>query len=1606
MTHQLVYFQKVKQTNKEETRIKLSFSLGKKKKKQQKTKKMKNAIFAVMMMVLLVADVSGMPPFPPACKSRITRPEPTGTIGHGPYAVNEFSCWYIPCTDFLTLTFRAFKTENNYDFLTVEERTGQSRSQRLRHSGNVAPGPISIRDVSGAMLIFESDSSVVDDGFTVDYVCGANAFVTETVALPPACPTEPTAIDVSSGSDSYRPSGGYPNNDDRCWVINCASSLTLEWQSFSTESGYDFVTIYQIDGSSTSVHQVYSGTDPIAPVSYTGDGVIIGFKSDSTIRGEGFTFSWNCDAALPQCVSITTPGRASTTGNYQIIETNYWVRFPAVGSGEKISFLTHSDTTDDWVLRTLGTPRSQYEWSVSRTASPISLLLPTFTIAGGGVPQLSICTTAAFQCNFDSDCMPGITLPYIAISELQNKYRCINNLCVCDPLYLMIIPGDGRCTCIIDSMRATFYNEDTFSCLPLCDLEMAPSMSEQSCDEFHIQQCKPFFPIQRGNCSVCESDSDCFPDNQYEGFTGATCDLETGMCSCPSTAHWEAGRCQCDSGVTPASISRMQCVVSDPVCNEHIDCFSDIISGGLSADNYMVLKTLPCQERFCVCRPPLTINLSTGKCICQIPYQYSSVMQHCMRITPSSLEGPQSPGVCAPLVETCQPGLPITCKTGFVPNIFGNCIGCEQQSGCFSPDFAYTSAYSEVNPKCEYNHNLGVSACVCGPGMIWRGSSCKCRNQGSEVRSLTSTGRCTAQMECLTDTDCFAEATTTRIPLFENGASVIQCRANRCVCGQKVVLSATGICQCPSWAVWSPTLQDCVSRCQETYDFSYEQCTVGAAQQCKPLYPWTGNVCQLCTDAVQCTIDKFTPVPGVTCSAGRCNCGPNLVWELSACRCPGGVTLSGNGGCPTCSADSECMSVAGQPADGVIHPNARCIVGQCVCGPGLDQVGNRCRCASGDYSHETYSCRTCSFARDCFRNTPTGEPYDREWSLWCVDGTCQCGPGFTPDGTGKCQCSTGTHQNQFGICVSCNNNPDCFSDADYVKAQTRIGTNEGCIIGVCKCGSYAASGSICKACSTNADCDPNGKGLSGVTCSQTTGICECSGEFSLQNGICGCANADQFVSESGSCVSKTNACRDDMACLPGTSAVTTGVTCRISSGTCSCDSTRNVVYNSNTNRCECASGTTLINNVCGYCTTSSDCLGVSFILPEDNGVACSNNQCHCSGRYAATKFGLCECASVNNLPATLDPYTGICISRCAVNVDCVTNVVDGINPGDNAKCIPSTGRCECGLAAADGTYDVNWLRSADNKCIYQPINGVVSTVPGEQIVRLCSVDSDCVSLDNQGTPPAGDVSCNFQRGVCICRNTYELYDSTICRRKDDTVVPTSLLTLSILYSDKTCEDVNHADLTAAIARVWSTTYQTDLASVDIELKCGSIGVQARLKVLAQLLRINSRNRYRELMRGEDVLFRLGEPGVINAATGTSLCQIRHPVTAAEMFHGVCQPTACAANYTLVKQQSLGGVDTCYDSSVTPLPVVLRIPGKDAESKFIETVIVISGSAVVVVILLISLALFCRYRAIKSGAYFDIEKGSSLDKQSDENASKKGDSEDKELATSNGPDCDE
>ena len=109
------------------------------------------------------------------------------------------------------------------------------------------------------------------------------------------CATTSTTAPTGYLYDSGGPTGTYQNGENCTFLISpaCASSVTLSFNSFSTESGYDYFRVY--DGTNASgplLLNVSGGSIPGAVTANSGS-MFINFYTDGSVVSTGFEAVWS-----------------------------------------------------------------------------------------------------------------------------------------------------------------------------------------------------------------------------------------------------------------------------------------------------------------------------------------------------------------------------------------------------------------------------------------------------------------------------------------------------------------------------------------------------------------------------------------------------------------------------------------------------------------------------------------------------------------------------------------------------------------------------------------------------------------------------------------------------------------------------------------------------------------------------------------------------------------------------------------------------------------------------------------------------------------------------------------------------------------------------------------------------------------------------------------------------------------------------------------------------------------------------------------------------------------------------------------------------------------
>ncbi|RMF53463.1 MAG: T9SS C-terminal target domain-containing protein, partial [Bacteroidetes bacterium] len=184
----------------------------------------------------------------------------------------------------IRIDFTQFATEAGYDFVTIYDGAQvDSRYMVRRFSGTSLPPSVTTFGPQ-ATIYFTSDESITNAGWSLNYATLSQPYCQGMVQL--SAPSG-TFSDGSGSSD-------YTNRTNCSWLIQPpgATWIRLSFTSFNTESGYDFVRVY--DGATTSAPLLgsYSGSNLPPQITSSGGSLLVVFTSDSSITRAGWEASY------------------------------------------------------------------------------------------------------------------------------------------------------------------------------------------------------------------------------------------------------------------------------------------------------------------------------------------------------------------------------------------------------------------------------------------------------------------------------------------------------------------------------------------------------------------------------------------------------------------------------------------------------------------------------------------------------------------------------------------------------------------------------------------------------------------------------------------------------------------------------------------------------------------------------------------------------------------------------------------------------------------------------------------------------------------------------------------------------------------------------------------------------------------------------------------------------------------------------------------------------------------------------------------------------------------------------------------------------------------
>lgn len=128
-----------------------------------------------------------------------------------------------------------------------------------------------------------------------------------------------TTYTSTSGSfyDSGGSAGNYSNDERKFWLFTNSgvSNITLSFSTFSVESGYDNLFIYNGGSVNSPLIGQYTGSVNPGPVTSTNDSVLVEFRSDCATTAFGWAANYTMNGTVTAGPDVIAPTTTVTTAN-------------------------------------------------------------------------------------------------------------------------------------------------------------------------------------------------------------------------------------------------------------------------------------------------------------------------------------------------------------------------------------------------------------------------------------------------------------------------------------------------------------------------------------------------------------------------------------------------------------------------------------------------------------------------------------------------------------------------------------------------------------------------------------------------------------------------------------------------------------------------------------------------------------------------------------------------------------------------------------------------------------------------------------------------------------------------------------------------------------------------------------------------------------------------------------------------------------------------------------------------------------------------------------------------------------------------------------------
>lgn len=373
--------------------------------------------FYTLVVFILLLTQSAVAQF---CNGTTTLTAASGTVsdGSGPSAYDDnTNCYWLIApagAGTISLTFTALDLELYLCSDKVRIYDGADTTANLIGTACGNTIPATITSTGGTMFIrFTSDVSYTGAGWDASY--------TSTTSPPVYCNGNTTFTTASGSFTDGSTSSNYSNNSNCTWLIQppAATSITLTFSAFNTESGQDFIKVYDNSSSPPTMVASFSGaTIPSPVVLSTGGAMLVEFTSNNSITDLGWAASYTSTVAPPVfCSGSTTLTAASGnlndgsgTDNYSDNANCTWLIQPANTSSITLTFNDFSTQGGMDFVKVYDnsvSPAAQIG-SYSGTSLPAALTLPAGAMKVVFTSDASV-TDLGWSASYTSVSFTGIT---------------------------------------------------------------------------------------------------------------------------------------------------------------------------------------------------------------------------------------------------------------------------------------------------------------------------------------------------------------------------------------------------------------------------------------------------------------------------------------------------------------------------------------------------------------------------------------------------------------------------------------------------------------------------------------------------------------------------------------------------------------------------------------------------------------------------------------------------------------------------------------------------------------------------------------------------------------------------------------------------------------------------------------------------------------------------------------------------------------------------------------------------------------------------------------------------------------------------------------------